>query len=71
MDGISTYGMIEREETGKVNKNNFAALMRRMQNFNAAEYFIKRYQEIEPDCISGKNTYGTILSDLGKNGQAI
>ncbi|KZR66179.1 MULTISPECIES: hypothetical protein [Prochlorococcus] len=50
---------------------NFAVLMRRMQNFNAAEYFIKRYQEIEPDCISGKNTYGTILSDLGKNGEAI
>ena len=50
---------------------NFSIVLRRLQAFSAAEYFIRRYVQILPSCPHGQNTYGTILADQGRHDEAI
>ncbi len=50
---------------------NLSILLRRIGAYDAAATFIQRYLAECPSCIHGWNTYGTILSDLGRHAEAV
>ncbi|WP_413359284.1 tetratricopeptide repeat protein [Prochlorococcus sp. MIT 1201] len=54
-----------------IGMRNFAMLLKRSGQYQAAHHFIKKSLAIKPDCPNGLNTLGTILADLGKNEEAI
>lgn len=50
---------------------NFALLLRRSGQYQAAYDFIQQCLKINPHCPDALNTLGTILNDLGRNDEAI
>jgi len=51
--------------------SNLAVVMRRRKSLQWAEIFIKRSLRIDPNAIEALNSYGTILSDLGREREAL
>lgn len=50
---------------------NGAIVLRRLNALSAAERWMQTYLELKPGCKHGLNTYGTVLSDLGRHPEAI
>lgn len=50
---------------------NFTIVLRYLQDFSAAEKYIRIYLERKPLCPHGLNTFGIIQADIGKNNVAI
>lgn len=50
---------------------NGVIVLRRLKAYSTAERWIQRYLKIKPACKHGLNTYGTLLTDLGRHHEAI
>ena len=50
---------------------NGAIVLRRLKATSTAERWMQRYLELKPNCKHGLNTYGTVLTDLGRHSEAI
>jgi protein O-GlcNAc transferase len=50
---------------------NGVIVLRRLKACTTAERWMQRYLELKPDCKHGLNTYGTVLTDLGRHQEAI
>ncbi len=61
-------GLDPRHTTGL---RNGAIVLRRLKAYSTAERWMLRYLELKPGCKHGLNTYGTVLTDLGRHQDAI
>lgn len=50
---------------------NGVIVLRRLKSYTTAERWMQRYLELKPNCKHGLNTYGTVLTDLGRHQEAI
>jgi len=50
---------------------NGAIVLRRLKATSTAERWMQRYLSLKPNCKHGLNTYGTVLTELGRHGEAI
>lgn len=50
---------------------NGAIVLKRLRALDTAEKWILRYLNYNPDCTLGLNTYGSILTELGRNTEAV
>lgn len=63
--------LIAHDPTHTTGLRNGAIVLKRLGAYTSASEWIKEYLSIKPNCYHGLNTYGTILTVMGKHSDAI
>ena len=72
LDSLALHCQLLALDPGHImGMRNFALLLKRSGQYQAAHHFINKCLAIKPDCPDSLNTLGTILADLGNNKEAI